>query len=231
MPVAAVKYLDLDHLTFKQRWKLAFQNRSFTVKLLVGFGINLALLSYLPFFFQQIERREGKAVNDLILQMLEPRDCSVLLFVVIWSVALLTTIRIVQRPGIAVVYMWGFALLTMSRIVSITLHPLNPPAGLIPLVDPMVDAFYQGHFITKDLFFSGHTAAEALSFLSLRKKWDKAACFAATLIVGAIVLVQHVHYTIDVLAAPFFTYCCYLLAVWISKDRRKSPVQVQDEFY
>lgn len=33
-----------------------------------------------------------------------------------------------------------------------------------------------------------------------------------TVLVGACVLLQHVHYTIDVVAAPFFTYAAYRIS-------------------
>ena len=89
--------------------------------------------------------------------------------------------------------------------------PLDPPDGLIRLNDPLTSMVYGGKdkFMPKDLFFSGHTSNMFLMCLCLTKKTDKYLAFIATIAVGILVLVQHVHYTIDVLAAFFFTYIIY----------------------
>ncbi|MCX6209264.1 MAG: phosphatase PAP2-related protein [Bacteroidetes bacterium] len=87
----------------------------------------------------------------------------------------------------------------------------NPPKNLIALIDPITNTFYGGKFITKDLFYSGHTATIFLMYLVIDTKWLKNFFLVATLCVGVMVLVQHVHYTIDVIAAPFFTYLAYRL--------------------
>jgi membrane-associated phospholipid phosphatase len=100
----------------------------------------------------------------------------------------------------------------LARILTISLLPLNPPAGIITLKDPIANIAYGGNgiFITKDLFYSGHTGNMFLFFLSLQHKWDKIIALAASFIVGILVMVQHIHYSIDVIAAFIFTYFIYL---------------------
>jgi len=51
-----------------------------------------------------------------------------------------------------------------------------------------------------------------LFFLCLQAKWDKIFALTAAVLIGILVLVQHIHYTIDVIAAFIFTYFIYLLA-------------------
>ncbi len=92
------------------------------------------------------------------------------------------------------------------RIAAMWATPLEAPPGMIPLEDPVVRLFGPGRLLTKDLFFSGHTSTLFLLALTVPGRGWKALFVAATAAVAVGVLVQHVHYAIDVLAAPFFAY-------------------------
>jgi membrane-associated phospholipid phosphatase len=66
--------------------------------------------------------------------------------------------------------------------------------------------------VTKDLFFSGHTSTVFLLFLCLPGKIDKKLALIVTMIVGSLLLVQHVHYTLDVLGALLFAWIAFWTA-------------------
>lgn len=193
-------------------WKQAVRWSDFKIRLIAVFVVFIGILFLFPHFFQFIEQREGRQLNDWLLERLSPADVSIPIFLCVWGITALMIVRCVKSPMVLLVGMYGFIVLTLMRIVTIALVPLNPPSGLIPLVDPISNFFYGNNdFVTKDLFFSGHTSSQFLYFLCLNKKRDKALALLSTFIVGALVLVQHVHYTIDVLAAPPLTYLCYLI--------------------
>jgi hypothetical protein len=194
------------------KWSLAWANPSFKKKLVTGCILCLALLAFLPFFFQHIEKREGAVLRDVVLASLSPKDVSIPIFTMLWSMAILFVVRSVQSPSVFVTFAHGFWILTITRIITISIVALNPPPGLIPLIDPISNSFYGKSFITKDLFFSGHTAAVCLFFFCFQRKIDKLIALLCTIAVGFLVLVQHVHYTIDVIVAPFFTAMCYIVA-------------------
>jgi hypothetical protein len=101
------------------------------------------------------------------------------------------------------------------RFVTLSVVALDPPPGLVPLVDPLSSAFLAGAAITKDLFFSGHTSTMVLIFLCLEKRTDKIIALIAAFAVACLLLVQHIHYTIDVLAAPMVVYPCYRLTRYL----------------
>ena len=195
------------------KWVAAIRNFSFRSKLIIGFILLLTVLILLPFFFQHIEHRQGYELSDILLNVLPATDVSIPVFSMIWSMALLFIIRSVSSPQLFLLYLFSFLFLCICRIVTITLVPLNAPDGLIALIDPISNIFYgERGFITKDLFFSGHTATLCLFFYCFQRKWDKIIALICTIAVGFLVLVQHVHYTIDVLAAPVFSFLCFILA-------------------
>lgn len=195
-------------------WKNNWQSTDYRRKLISGLIIISLILITLPFFYQAIEQRNGIKFNDYLLQWLPAYDLSLFIFVTIWSMALLTFHRFKQDPQIFLTFLWGFILINLSRFVSIGLVPLNAPDSLVAIHDPISNYFYGPKFITKDLFFSGHTAAMFLMFLCLKKRSDKILTFIATIVIGIAVLIQHVHYTMDVFMAPVITYF-----LWVGAKR------------
>lgn len=193
-------------------WKETWQKKSYKTTVISGFLTLCVISCFLNHFFQAIEVREGIAINDIFLSVLPAKDCSEIIFILIWSCVGLATIRFLYNPMIFLTFLWSYVALCLTRIITITLVPLNAPEGLIPLRDPLSNYFYGQIFITKDLFYSGHTATLFLIFLCLEKKNDKLFVLFSTGIVGVLLLIQHVHYSMDVLAAPFFAYFNYYCA-------------------
>lgn len=201
------------NLSLGERWIASFSNRKFRVKFIFFFFTLLITVSLLPLFFQFIETREGIVLNDILLNYIPAHNVSLLLFIIIWPVILLSLWRAVNNPAIGYLLLSSFTLLTVFRVFCLYLVPLNTPLGLIVLNDPLSNFFYGSGFITKDLFFSGHTATMFLVYLCLQKKADKYYALFATIMVAILVLVQHIHYSIDVIAAPLFTYIVF----WVAK--------------
>jgi hypothetical protein len=199
-------------------WKKAWANSSFKIKTVVGsFLLALVLISF-PKFFATIELRKGIDLSDIVLEQLPSFDLSIPIFLLIWSTAILLIRRIIQSPTLFLQFLISFLLLCILRILTISSIPLNAPIGLIPLKDPISSLFYGGKeiFITKDLFFSGHTATQFLMFLSFQKKGDRIITGITSFAIALMVLVQHIHYTIDVIAAFPLSYIVYLLGKKIS---------------
>lgn len=211
-----------DFYTSSPNWRQAWQQPAFRLRLIAGLFILAVVFGLLPAFFSHIEKREGIVLHDWLLLRLPAMNVSVLVFVVIWGAVGFGTWRSLQQPLNFQLVLWSYILLTITRLLCIALVPLNPPVGLIALADPLANIIYGEHFITKDLFYSGHTATLFLLFFCLDKKIDKAILLLASIVVGVLVLVQHVHYSIDVLMAPVFAWLCYFAGKKIAYYAQKA---------
>jgi hypothetical protein len=193
----------------KQNWISAYDTSFKRAKLLIGTIVITAVINIMPGFFRGIETRNGVVLNDWLLARLPAYDVSVPIFAIIWGMGILMMVRAFYKPAICTTYIWTLIFVCLARFLSLTLVKLDPPVGLVPLVDPLTGYFYGHASITKDLFFSGHTATTALIYLNLEKRNDKIIAFIAALVVMFLLLIQHIHYTMDVLAAPVIVYCAY----------------------
>lgn len=184
------------------------ENTRFRNKLVAGMLVFAFILMALPSFFAMIESRDGVVLNDWFLDLIGPRDFSVPIFIIIWSTTLLFFVRSYKRPEIFLQAIYCVILLTLLRMTTIYLTPLNPPLTIITIKDPLTSLTYGGKdiFITKDLFFSGHTSNMLILALCFEKRTDKILGWFSTITVGLLVLFQHAHYSIDVIAAIVITF-------------------------
>lgn len=211
------------------RWRIAWKIPGFSTRLLVALVVFIAILIAFPYFFSFIESRKGFQIPDPVLDAIPARDFSPVTFAIIWLVSLWFMIRMIQQPSIAIIGIIAIDLIFLTRMVTILLFPLEPPPGLVELKDPISNYFYgeEHAFITRDLFFSGHTSTQIMIGLILPEKKEKWLAFAGATTVAVLVLVQHIHYTIDVLGALLFTWFLYLLSRMLvsglSKHQNASP--------
>jgi len=201
-------------LTFSGAWQTAWQVKSFRIKLIIA-AVLLLFCGWLsPIVFQYAEQRTGVILSDFILEWFTPADLSLAIFLLMDTLLLISIAVLITKPHHFLVTLQAYVLLTLVRFLTILIVVLDAPEGLVLLRDPITDRFfYGGTTLTKDLFFSGHTSILVLMGLAVPFKKLKMALFIGATAVGIMLLVQHAHYTIDVLAAPVFAW----LAMWASR--------------
>ena len=113
--------------------------------------------------------------------------------------------------------------------------PLDVPRGLINLQDPVVFMLGTGQPITKDLFFSGHTATMSILFLTARNKILKRILFVGIILIVIMIFLQKAHYTLDLLAAPFVAVGSYRMILYMNRrlirnEEIDSKVRIDKDF-
>ncbi len=184
--------------------------------LVLGFA---GLMPFVPGFFAAIQQRPGPVLADPLLHLLPRYNVAVPVFMLMYGGVLAAVVWLTRHPVLFLRGLWGYFILLALRMLVIWLVPLSPPLDLVPMPDPFTAAFFQAGdaAITKDLFFSGHTATVAILALAVRGRWLRPLLGVVALLIGLLVLVQRVHYTCDVLAAPFFAGFAYWLAGHITQ--------------
>ena len=202
--------------SLKNTWQPKLLDKNFRTRFLSSFFFLAVILFFFTRFLHLNEKQPGFSFSDPLLSLFHPVDVTWLTFGLIYTALIIALVGLSFHPGNFIIAIQSYALLVIVRFMTLYLLPLNPPASTIPLVDPFVQLFGGGQTLCRDLFFSGHTSIMFLFFLTSKTKNLKIIFLIATVLVGASVLIQHVHYTIDVLAAPFFAYSCYRAAIMIN---------------
>ncbi len=199
--------------TLANEWKAAWSNAAFRVQLVITVPLLIILLSLFSHFLAWVESRSGVVLHDPIIAHTAAHEFTWPIFILIYAGLVIGLVTLSESPWRLLMALQSYVLMVCIRIVAMYITPLDPPAGIIPLADPFVQFVGSGTVPTKDLFFSGHTATlMILSFAADRRRLQ--AFFAiGALIVGVLIVWQHVHYAVDVLMAPFVAYASYRIVV------------------
>ena len=197
-------------------WRAAWRHPAFQTRLGTVLALLLGLVALLPRYFAWVQARPGRHLPDPLLAALPAHDVSALTFTIIYLGIGLGLVTLLPRPTRLLRALGAYLLLHLLRCATLWLLPLEPPTGLVLLRDPLVDQLIYAAPapITKDLFFSGHTATLLLLALAVPAGWRRTALLAGTVAIGTLVLIQHAHYTYDVLAAPLFTALAWWGSGW-----------------
>ena len=170
-------------------------------------------------FVGWVEERPGVVLDDPILKMLPVVDLTWPVFAIIYGGIVAAVATMARHPAEIILMLRAYTIMVAIRIAAMYLAPFDPPAGMITLIDP-VAGLGPGGALTRDLFFSGHTATMFLLALCAPGRTMRWVFLSLTILLALFLLLQHVHYAIDVVAAPFFAYGGYR----ISKASRTLPL-------
>jgi membrane-associated phospholipid phosphatase len=210
-------------------WRAAWRDRSVRAQFLVTLPALAVLLFALSRFLEYVEERGGVVLQDPLLAWIPPQDLTLLTNTLIYGALFLAIWTLVQQPRQLLLALHAYFLLVVFRIMVMFAAPLDHPQGMILLRDPFVEHLGPARILTRDLFFSGHTATIFLLALAATRLIIRRLLLLSALLVGVCVLWQHVHYTIDVLAAVAFAFCAYGIAVFLHRRDGQREVTLGGE--
>lgn len=163
-----------------------------------------------------VKSHASSSVTDIILSNIPVVDLDE--FFVYGSIALVVLIVMVcfWKPQHAPFTVKSIALFVVVRACFMSLTHIGPFPNHV-IIDPA--SFINDFTFGSDLFFSGHTG---LPFLIALIYWKNRAVrylfIGVSICFAVIVLLAHLHYSIDVLAAFFITYSIYHIALKVFQD-------------
>lgn len=195
-------------------WSASLSTPGYTQNLVLA-AVFFVLIMYLEILGgSYIKKVTAPALDDVILDRLPVVDVN-FLFVETMGV-LMTVFGLYQfaHPATVPYVLATLGLFTLIRRIFLIVTPLGAPKNILATYGfkphrKLAHKIFQGH---NDYFFSGHTGLPFLFFLLT--PWPPLAItfLVGSIIMGIAVLLMHVHYTIDVLAAPFIVYSIFVLS-------------------
>jgi hypothetical protein len=201
---------------FVDGWRRALRSREFRDQILVTLAVLVVTGLLLRAFLDYIGARMGAVLHDPLLELFAPASYAWITFSLIYAGFLLGIASLFAYPFSLLLALRALVVLIVLRAICQYFLPLDPPADAIPLADPFIRIPGFRHVLVRDLFFSWHTALLFLFAFVTRWKDLKIILAILAVVVSGLMLLQHAHYTIDLVAAPCFAYAAYGLGQLIS---------------
>ncbi len=204
-----------------RQYKIHFKDKHYLLSLIIslvilaaGFIINIYAVEYAT-------RSASSPVTDLILSNIRVYDVdgifvngAMLMTLFIAFVCLYDPKRIpftVKTIALFIIIRSLFIVLT--HIGAFPEHMIINPSSQNFIQDIIGTNLYESLFLGNDSFFSGHTGLPFLmALLYWDKKWIRTIFILLSIMFGIVVLLAHVHYTIDVLSAFFIVHGIYRIS-------------------
>ena len=155
-------------------------------------------------FLTGIEQRPGFSFTDPFHALMGPVDLTWPIFIVLYATLIGMLGVLLRQPTILFRVFRAYTILIAIRMLCMWMLPLDPPATMIVLSDPVVELVTAAGSspLTRDLFFSGHVSVFFLIGALVPHSTVRRVLFGLGTLIGIALIAQHVHYTVDVLVAP-----------------------------
>jgi hypothetical protein len=195
-----------------------YKDREFLISFFTAvlfLGISLVINFYAGMY---ATKSASSSVTDIILSNIRVFDVGYIFTygaIIFWAFTLLLG---VYYPRKFPFVLKSIALFTVIRALFICLTHIGPfPTQVVMETGSILSKFTFGG----DLFFSGHTG---LPFLMALVFWQnkilRYVFLISSTVFGVVVLMGHIHYSIDVLGAFFITYTIFHMALFLFKKDR-----------
>ncbi len=186
--------------------------RSLTVGLLL-LGLSMIFQYYSGIYSMD---HSSRFVGDLFLSNLPVVNMDMVIINGALFMVLLSVVLVIAKPKYLLFAIKAAALFIAIRSFFVVITHLGVYPGQIVPGHSLTDRVYVGLGLEAGYFFSGHTG---LPFLMALVFWNRRfwryLYFILSAVFGVSVLLAHVHYSIDVFAAPFMAYGIFKMAQYL----------------
>jgi len=202
-----------------ERYRLSWTDRCFRFSAPVSAAAFIGALFVNFWAINQATNRASNSVTDIILSNIPVFNVDGLFVYGTFLVVLISVGMLALHPQRIPFALHAVTLFILIRSAFTLMTHLGPPE-----IGYLSDfgATINNSFFGADQFFSAHTGMPFLGALAFwgidtRFKWFY---LCSSVFFAAVVLLGHIHYTIDVMSAFFITYGIYHIALWLFPRER-----------
>lgn len=202
-----------------QSLKTHLSDKNFLFSFFSGFGL-LAISLIVQFFVSgYVARSSSESVTDIVLSNTRVYDVG---GIFVWGSVILVIIGFfiaLARINYVPFAIKSIALFTLIRAIFVSLTHISPFPTHALIESPFFNKeVFNGIFTGNDLFFSGHTGIPFLLALACwNNKKLRFLFLGFSALFAIVVLLGHLHYSIDVLSAFFITYAIFDICKFLFK--------------